>query len=176
MKTTLPAALDAELYELVRQIPAGSVATYGQLARLLGVPNHARLVGRLLSRAPEGVPCHRVVSASGATVASWAEQRRLLAQEGVCVRPDGRVDLRRLRWNPSRWSNGAAERRAGGERRGTTGNDGAPMPRPGRTARTTRPGQSGPAQPEQPRRPGPDAEALRTSIRGRDTDSARGGQ
>ena len=42
MKTTLPAALDAELYELVRQIPAGSVATYGQLARLLGVPNHAR--------------------------------------------------------------------------------------------------------------------------------------
>lgn len=100
MKTTLPAALDAELYELVRQIPAGSVATYGQLARLLGVPNHARLVGRLLSRAPEGVPCHRVVSASGATVASWAEQRRLLAQEGVCVRPDSCVDLRRLRWNP----------------------------------------------------------------------------
>ena len=98
--STLPAALDAELYELVREIPAGSVATYGQLARLLGVPNHARLVGRLLSRAPEGVPCHRVVSASGATVASWAEQRRLLEGEGVRFRPNGAVDLRSFLWRP----------------------------------------------------------------------------
>ena len=147
MKTTLPAALDAELYELVRQIPAGSVATYGQLARLLGVPNHARLVGRLLSRAPEGVPCHRVVSASGATVASWAEQRRLLAQ-------------------------GTAGN--GGERRGTTGlRCPALAERPEQSEQSE---QSGPAQPEHPRRPGPDAEVLRTSIRGRDTDSARGGQ
>ena len=63
--TTLPAALDAELYELVREIPAGSVATYGQLARLLGRPNHARLVGRLLGRAPSDIPCHRVVGSTG---------------------------------------------------------------------------------------------------------------
>ena len=63
--TTLPAALDAELYELVREIPAGSVATYGQLARLLGRPNHARLVGRLLGRAPSDIPCHRVVGTNG---------------------------------------------------------------------------------------------------------------
>lgn len=97
--STLPAALDAELYELVR-IPAGSVATYGQLARLLGRPNHARLVGRLLGRAPSDIPCHRVVSASGRTVAAWSAQRTLLEGEGVRFRPNGAVDLRSFLWRP----------------------------------------------------------------------------
>lgn len=98
--TTLPAALDSELYELVREIPAGSVATYGQLARLLGRPNHARLVGRLLGRAPSDIPCHRVVSASGRTVAAWSAQRTLLEGEGVRFRPNGAVDLRSFLWRP----------------------------------------------------------------------------
>lgn len=98
--STLPAALDAELYELVREIPAGSVATYGLLARLLGWPNHARLVGRLLGRAPSDLPCHRVVSASGRTVAAWSAQRMLLEGEGVRFRPNGAVDLRSSLWRP----------------------------------------------------------------------------
>ena len=80
--TTLPAALDAELYELVREIPAGSVATYGQLARLLGRPNHARLVGRLLGRAPSDIPCHRVVGSTGKLTgyAYGVEMKRSLLQ------------------------------------------------------------------------------------------------
>jgi len=92
----------ARVYAAVRAIPRGRVATYGQLARLLGVPRGARAVGwalRALSPAREKrVPWHRVVGAGGRISpragASPLVQRRRLRQEGVAFRR-GRVDLRR---------------------------------------------------------------------------------
>lgn len=84
-------------------IPAGRVATYGQVAREAGLPRNARLVGRLLaSLGPRSaLPWHRVVNARGASSLAGAaarEQRRRLAREGVRVGPDGRIDLARFGW------------------------------------------------------------------------------
>ena len=92
----------ARVYAAVRAIPRGRVATYGQLARLLGVPRGARAVGwalRALSPARgKRVPWHRVVGAGGrisprAGTGPFVQRRRLL-REGVSFR-QGRVDLRR---------------------------------------------------------------------------------
>jgi methylated-DNA-protein-cysteine methyltransferase related protein len=92
----------ARVYDAVRAIPRGRVATYGQLARLIGVPRGARAVGwalRALSPARERrVPWHRVVGAGGRISpragAGPLVQRRRLRREGVTFRQD-RVDLRR---------------------------------------------------------------------------------
>ncbi len=97
----IPANFDAEVYDVVAQIPAGRVATYGQLARLVGMPGYARRAGRALASAPEGLPCHRVVNAAGRTAPGWTEQRELLEAEGVRFRPNGCADLVRSGWNPA---------------------------------------------------------------------------
>lgn len=94
----LPADFDRTVWEIVSQVPAGRVVTYGCLARLAGFPDHARRAGRAMAAAPEGVPCHRVVSAAGRTVPGWSEQRLLLEAEGVGFRPGGCVDLARYGW------------------------------------------------------------------------------
>ena len=94
------------LYALVRLVPAGSVATYGQLALLLEIPRGARAIGTYLSRCNDPtVPCHRVVDRSGGTKAVFDEytpgtQRALLEAEGVRFLADGRVDLSRCSWQP----------------------------------------------------------------------------
>ena len=90
-----------EVLSVVEEIPEGRVATYGQIARLIGREKNARLVGRVLSRAERygNYPCHRVVNAAGRTAPGWARQRRLLEGEGVGFLPSGRVDLRRFRWD-----------------------------------------------------------------------------
>lgn len=88
----------------VDSIPAGRVATYGQVAREAGLPGRARLVGALLAALPVGsrLPWHRVVNARGGISPRPGEgparQVRRLAREGV--RPDagGRIDLARHRW------------------------------------------------------------------------------
>ena len=89
-----------EILSAVEEIPPGRVATYGQIARLIGQEKNARLVGRVLSRAERygNYPCHRVVNAAGRTAPGWARQRRLLEEEGVGFLPSGRVDLRHFRW------------------------------------------------------------------------------
>ena len=74
----IPADFDAEIWSVVAEIPAGRVATYGQLARLIGMPGHARRAGRALALAPEGLPCHRVVNSQGRTAPGWTGQRELL--------------------------------------------------------------------------------------------------
>lgn len=61
----LPEGFDAEVYSVVAQIPAGRVTTYGQIARLIGMPGYARRVGHALAAAPAGLPCHRVVNSAG---------------------------------------------------------------------------------------------------------------
>src|SRR5262245_53220798 len=94
------------VYRLVGQIPRGRVATYGQLAVLLGYPRAARAVGYAMKHCPPGLPWHRVVNAQGGislrgNVASMVTQRVLLEQEGVTVRR-GRTRLDRYRWNFTR--------------------------------------------------------------------------
>ena len=92
----VPDDFDAEVYDVVAQIPAGRVATYGQIARLIGMPGYARRVGRAMAQAPAGLPCHRVVNAAGRTAPGWTAQRELLETEGVRFRRNGCVDLAHL--------------------------------------------------------------------------------
>ncbi|HIS70189.1 MAG TPA: methylated-DNA--[protein]-cysteine S-methyltransferase [Candidatus Gallacutalibacter stercoravium] len=91
-----------KIYTLTAQIPAGKVATYGQLALLAGSPRASRIAGAAMYRAPAGLPCHRVVYASGRLsppdVFGPGIQRALLEQEGVPFLPDGRVDLAACLW------------------------------------------------------------------------------
>lgn len=107
---SVPAAENffAEVYAAVRRIPRGSVATYGQIARLCGRPRASRAVGYALhvNPVPGEIPCHRVVNREGRLAPAFAfggssVQRDLLAAEGVpSVERDGffYVDLTRYGW------------------------------------------------------------------------------
>ena len=93
------------VYEVVRQIPKGRVATYGQVARMVGKPRNARFVGYALHVNPEPgiIPCHRVVFRDGSLAPGFAfggadVQRELLANEGVEFLPNGRVDMAHFVW------------------------------------------------------------------------------
>ena len=104
----------AEIYALVwgivKRIPRGRVATYGQLAALLGMPRHARQVGYALSATPENmkIPWHRVVNAEGRIslrLKHWDTgsddlQRILLEAEGVTFDASGRIEMKKFRWQP----------------------------------------------------------------------------
>ncbi len=93
-------------YAIVRQIPPGKVATYGQVARLAGMPRCARTVGYAMAACRDAaVPCHRVVDRFGGTKACFdtyapGTQRALLEAEGVAFTPEGAVDLTRCQWQP----------------------------------------------------------------------------
>ena len=94
-----------EIYKIVRQIPRGRVATYGQIATLAGIDGHARQIGYALHALPGSleVPWHRVVNAKGevsprTTNDSHELQRHLLEAEGVKFDKHGRVDLKKYRW------------------------------------------------------------------------------
>lgn len=89
-----------EILSVVEEIPEGRVATYGQIARLIGRERNARLVGTVLSRADfyGEYPCHRVVNHAGRLVPGWAEQADLLTREGVVMKDACHVDLRRCLW------------------------------------------------------------------------------
>lgn len=98
-----PANSFEQIYALARRIPYGRVATYGQLARMLGKPRMSRIVGCAMHTAPEDVPCHRVVNRFGGlcdcfTPAGADSHRLLLELEGVEFTADGRVDLERFLW------------------------------------------------------------------------------
>ena len=84
----------------VTEIPEGKVATYGQLARLIGYPKNARLVARVLSHADYygDYPCHRVVNASGRLAPGWAAQATLLQAEGVALIDATHVSLKLCQW------------------------------------------------------------------------------
>ena len=79
-----------EVLSVVAEIPAGCVASYGQIARLIGRPKNARLVGKVLkdSQFYGEYPCHRVVNHAGRLVPGWEEQAALLAEEGVELKDD----------------------------------------------------------------------------------------
>ncbi len=97
----------AKIYNVVRQIPKGKVATYGQVAAMAGNPRWSRVVGYALhsNPDPEGIPCFRVVNREGRCSGSFAfggrgVQERLLDAEGIKLGADGRVDLSKYQWNP----------------------------------------------------------------------------
>lgn len=101
MEKVLNDRLVYEILSAVSEIPAGKIASYGQLAKLIGREKNARLVGRVLSQAQlyGNYPCHRVVDHAGRLVPGWPEQRSLLEAEKVTVRPSGRVDMKRFQWS-----------------------------------------------------------------------------
>jgi methylated-DNA-protein-cysteine methyltransferase-like protein len=104
----MPTAYD-RIYEVVRQIPAGKVATYGQVAELAGYGRQARLVGYALFRVDPaaGVPWHRVINAKGEISQSpWRQgtdhvQRAWLEAEGIEFNAQDKIDLHRYLWQPS---------------------------------------------------------------------------
>lgn len=95
-----------KIWATIREIPEGLVASYGQIAEIAGVPRGARQVGYALRHLPAGknVPWYRVVQVSG-TIAfekgsdKFDEQSRRLIKEGV-VMLEGKVDMRKYRWQP----------------------------------------------------------------------------
>ena len=89
-----------QILSVVDEIPEGKVASYGQIAELIGRKRNARLVGMVLSRSSfyGDYPCHRVVSHAGRTASCFPEQRELLENEGVAFRPNGCVDMDKHRW------------------------------------------------------------------------------
>ncbi len=93
-----------KIYEVVRQIPKGCVATYGQIAALAGNRRWARVVGYALHVNPdqENIPCYRVVNREGrlseAFVFGGINQQKLLLEADGIVVVDGRVDLKKYQW------------------------------------------------------------------------------
>lgn len=89
-----------DILSVVSEIPYGKVATYGQVAKLIGRDKNARLVGKVLSRADYygDYPCHRVVNHAGRLAPMFYEQRQLLTDEGVSFKKNGYVDMEKYRW------------------------------------------------------------------------------
>jgi len=95
------------IYRVVRRIPAGRVATYGQIAQLAGLAGHARQVGYALHSLPDGqsIAWHRVINARGEISArsdprSERLQRAMLEREGVVFDDQAKISLRQFRWQP----------------------------------------------------------------------------
>ncbi len=96
----------AKIYEVVAKIPKGTVATYGQVARLAGNPRWSRVVGYALNVVPENseLPCYRVVNREGRVSAAFGLgeenlQIRMLEEDGIPVENDC-VDLKKYQWVP----------------------------------------------------------------------------
>ena len=95
-----------EILSVVEEIPYGKVASYGQIAKLIGREKNARLVGKVLSQAEfyGDYPCHRVVNREGRTAPGFAfggpnVQREMLESEGVVFDDEGKVLLKTYIWH-----------------------------------------------------------------------------
>ncbi len=94
--------LYGQILEVISLIPCGKVATYGQVARLAGLPKHARLVGYILKNLPIGtdIPWHRVInSLSKLNTQGQNIQSVLLIEEGLTV-INGKINLKKFQWLP----------------------------------------------------------------------------
>ncbi len=100
MANVLDENLVYEILSVVEEIPEGNVASYGQIARLIGRERNARLVGKVLSMAEfyGEYPCHRVVNHAGRLAPHFREQRELLLGEGIEFKENGCVDMKRFQW------------------------------------------------------------------------------
>jgi methylated-DNA-protein-cysteine methyltransferase-like protein len=89
-----------EILSAVEEVPFGRVATYGQIARLIGRDKNARLVGKVLSMAEYygTYPCHRIVNHAGRLVPGWPQQKSLLIAEGIAFKDNDHVDLKASQW------------------------------------------------------------------------------
>ena len=101
MSKILNERLIYEILSVVEEIPEGKVATYGQIASLIGREKNSRLVGKVMSMADfyGSYPCHRVVNSQGRLVPSWDSQRYYLEAEGVSFKANGCVDLKKCLWD-----------------------------------------------------------------------------
>ena len=101
MKPVLNESLIYEILSVVGEIPYGRVASYGQIARLIGRERNSRLVGRVLSMAERygDYPCHRVVNHAGRLAPYFHEQEPRLREEGVGFLPNGNVDMKQYQWD-----------------------------------------------------------------------------
>ncbi len=107
----MASVLYARIWGVVKRIPRGRVATYGQIAAIAGMPRHARQAGYALAALPENVkiPWHRVINAQGRIslrLRHWDSgsddlQRILLEAEGVVFSGGGKVDLKKYQWVPA---------------------------------------------------------------------------
>lgn len=95
-----------KIYQQVKKIPRGKVATYGLIAELAGNRHWSQVVGYALhaNPDPDNIPCYRVVNRFGETSQSFAFggsdiQRKMLEQDGVEFNSDGKVDLSIYLWN-----------------------------------------------------------------------------
>ncbi|MCI9531922.1 MAG: DNA methyltransferase [Lachnospiraceae bacterium] len=101
----MPAVLTEELiYEIlsaVEEVPVGKVASYGQIARLIGREKNARLVGKVLSMSEYygSYPCHRIVNHAGRLAPHFYAQRDLLLQEHVAFKDSTHVDMKKCQWD-----------------------------------------------------------------------------
>ena len=84
----------------ISEIPFGKVATYLQIAEMIGYPKHARHVGNACANSwyYGSFPCHRVVNSQGRLVPGWDEQRALLEEEGIPFKKNGYADLKLCQW------------------------------------------------------------------------------
>ena len=100
MSIILDEDLIYQILSVVEEIPEGKVASYGQIAQLIGREKNARLVGKVLSMAEfyGDYPCHRVVNHAGRTAPHFENQKQLLLEEGVVFKPNGCVDMESCRW------------------------------------------------------------------------------
>ena len=101
MKPVLDESLIYEILSVVGEIPYGRVASYGQIARLIGRERKSRLVGKVLSMAERygDYPCHRVVNSAGRLAPYFREQEPRLREEGVGFLPNGNVDMKTYQWD-----------------------------------------------------------------------------
>ncbi len=101
MKRILNENLIYEILSVVEEIPKGKVATYGQIARLIGREKNSRLVGKVLSMSEfyGSYPCHRVVNHTGRLAPGWREQRELLDNEEVPMKSETHVNLKNCQWD-----------------------------------------------------------------------------
>lgn len=93
------------VYKIAAQIPEGRVATYGQIAALLGNPLLARKVGEAMRNTPGylNIPSHRVVNKAGAMAPGYAfggegKQREMLEKEGIVFKENGCIDMKSCLW------------------------------------------------------------------------------
>jgi alkylated DNA nucleotide flippase Atl1 len=101
------ATLMGQVFALVQSCPNGRVTTYGWLGKAVGYPRGGRMIGFIMHEAPDGVPAHRVINSKGELTGSKAfgqigRMRQLLEAEGITFSDEGRVDLKRYGWDPSR--------------------------------------------------------------------------
>ena len=98
--------LRQRIFTIVKEVPKGYIATYGQIANLAGLPGYARVVGQTLSKLPSDtqLPWHRVISATGKISVledseSFIEQKKRLLNEGITFTKT-RINLKEYQWQP----------------------------------------------------------------------------